>query len=244
MQQLRTLIVDNVVGNRKQRLPVLLEALQAMQQLQHLDLQSSRGRPLTGADMQLYAALTASSHLTRLELMYDEHMVANGAARYMFSEGKQLPQLKVLRFGLQDWDGTDFLQPFGRGDLARLAAACPALEELWLLPCVQPTADISNLALLTSVTFLIVGGWDSSAPALTSALVKLTQLRFLEVVGVDGFGAAGVAALTVLAALTRLAVEAMHDQVLLKRYGYISLDSEVCAVEWASDGNSVQHAAA
>jgi hypothetical protein len=230
MQQLRTLIISNVVSRR---LPVLMNALQTMQQLQHLDLQQQRGRPLRKADMQLYSALTASSHLTRLELMYDEHMVANGAARYMFAEGKQLPHLKVLRFGVQDWACEDYLQPFGRGDFARLAAACPALEELWLLPCIQPCADIFNLGLLTSVTFLIIGGWDLNPLVLTSALLKLRQLQFLEVDGVDRFGARGVAALTQLTALTHLQVDTREDQVLLKKHDCISLDSKVRAIIWS-----------
>lgn len=160
MQQLRYLSLGEIAAGG---LPVLLAALQSMQQLQHLQLHGDSCTALAGSAKQQYAALTASSQLTKLSLYADDHILACGAARHVFAAGKELPHLKRLVFGMEDWDCGDFPQLFGKGDLARLAAACPALEQLWALPCIHERADVANLALLTSVTELKVGGWGLPA---------------------------------------------------------------------------------
>jgi hypothetical protein len=225
MLQLRHL---SLVGVGGEGLPVLLAALQNLQQLQSLSLHGCKVTALEGDEMQQYAALTASTHLTQLDLVsYDDCLMADGAARYMFSEGKQLPHLKKLWFGVEDWDGSESPQPFGPGDLARLAAACLALEQFWVLPCIQPSADITELALLTSVTELKVGGWNLCAPELTSVLLQMRQLVDLQITGVDYFDASELVALTKMTGLRHLVVEAKEDQQLLEENDFVSLHSRV-----------------
>ncbi|WIA23766.1 hypothetical protein OEZ85_013452 [Tetradesmus obliquus] len=165
MPHLRYLFMVNIAGAG---LPVLLAAVQNMQQLQHLTLGSSGCQALAGDAMQQYAALTA------LWLGYDEESYRH--------------------------DYTDYPQPIGPGDLARLAAACPALQQLWAVQSIQPGADLQNLALLTSLTHLKVGRCGLPAEALAAALAPMSQLQDLLVHQV-GFGAAQLAALT---QLTRL----------------------------------------
>jgi hypothetical protein len=226
MRQMRHLSLSSVAG---QGLPVLLAALNNMQQLQHLVLHGDSSlEPLHGNAMHQYAALTASSHLTCLDLFHDEHVIADGVAQYMFAAGKQLPQLKLLQFDVEDWDCSDYAQPIGAGDLARIAAACPALESFRALPCISLTEDISDLTLLTSVTELKVGGFDLCAAELSGALVKMTQLVDLQVSGVDYFDAAELAALTQLTGLWHLFVEAKDDQTLLEQ-DYLSIHRRVSA---------------
>lgn len=94
-----------------------------------------------------------------------------------------------------------------------------------MLPCIQASADIANLTLLTSVTQLKIGGWDLPARTLTSALVKMNQLVDLHVCGVDYFGACGLAALTELTGLQHLVVEAKEEQELLDRHDFVPLSS-------------------
>jgi hypothetical protein len=215
MQQLQHLEISNMTSDG---LVTLLNALESMKQLQHLCLNAPAWapmQPLQGEAMQQYAALTASSQLTRLDLTYDEHLLADGVAQYMFAEGKQLPHLKVLWFGLEDYDCSDLPLPIGEGDLARIAAACPALEQLWAEPGIQPTADLAELALLTSLTQLRVAGWDLNARQLSAALLKMTQLVNLQVEYIDDFSTLELAALTQLTALRLLFVQMADDEVLL-----------------------------
>jgi hypothetical protein len=159
---------------------MLLDALQSMSQLQHLELQFSDDvYPLKGDEMLQYAALTASSQLMCFKLLDDNDGVAYGAAQHMFAEGKQLPQLKQLHMGKNDLEWTETeeepLKPFGEGDLARLAAACPALEQFWAIGAVQRAADISSLTKLTAVTELKMGGGEVDGRQLAAALTELDQ---------------------------------------------------------------------
>jgi hypothetical protein len=240
MQQLQHLCISSITTTG---LPVLLAAIQGMQQLQHLELQGENKQlePLQGGKMQQYAALTASSNLKRLLFVCDEHLLADGAVQYMFAEGKHLPQLMQLRIGRCDeeeeedeWSAFNASQPlqlFGPGDLARLAVACPALQQLWALSCMQPAADVSSLALLTAVKQLKVGGCGGEgaigAAALSAALSQMSQLQDLRVVEVPMFGAAELAALTRLTRLTRLRVEAGSNQRVLGRWEVVFLKSQV-----------------
>jgi hypothetical protein len=212
MQQLRHL---SVCGIASDTLVTLLGALQSMQQLQFLRLYAPSVQALQGEAMQEYAKLTASTQLTQIDLTYDETILADGAAQYMFAEGKQLPHLKILHFGLDDYDGSDLPLPIGKGDLARIAAACPSLEQLWAESGIQPTADLAELALLTSVTQLRVAGWDLDARELSAALTNMTQLVDLQVEYVDDFGTLQLAALTQLTGLRLVYVQVSDDQVLL-----------------------------
>lgn len=114
MQHLQHLDLSHIAG---QGVPVLLAALHKMQQLQHLNLNSQSCQPLEEDAMQQYAALTASTHLAQLDMCYDEHILATGAARYMFAAGKQLPHLTRLWCTLGLKTGT---APTSRSHLAQV----------------------------------------------------------------------------------------------------------------------------
>uniref|UniRef100_A0A383V902 F-box domain-containing protein n=1 Tax=Tetradesmus obliquus TaxID=3088 RepID=A0A383V902_TETOB len=219
MQQLRHLDLQDIVG---EELPVLLSALQSMQQLQRLSLYSIKGQVPEDNAVHQYAALTASSQLTHLDLSWDDQVMAGGAAQYMFAEGKQLPLLQNLCFGMDHWEGHS-PQLFEQGDLARLAAACPALQQLWVLPRMEPhTEEIASLVLLTSVTQLHVACGDLPLRELTAVLFQMSQLVDLQVSGLDAFG---LAALTQLTGLRHLFVESRLHQPLLEAPGNVSLHS-------------------
>jgi hypothetical protein len=198
-------------------MPALLAALRGMQQLQHLDLSVASSTPaLAGAAMQQYAAFTASSQLTHLciaaaivELYVPMPL---GAVQHMFPENKQLPLLKQLHLGVEEeeWhEASWYMKLFGPGDVALVAAACPALEQFWAIAAVQGHAQLADLTRLTSVTQLKIGGldWgDAAAAVLSAAVAEMTQLQDLSVVGVIDFEAKHVAPLTRLTALRRLRV--------------------------------------
>ncbi|WIA17848.1 hypothetical protein OEZ85_009354 [Tetradesmus obliquus] len=218
MQQLRHLDLQDIVG---EELPVLLSALQSMQQLQHLSLYSNIGHAPEDIAVQQYAALTASSELTHLDVSWDDHVMAGGAPQNMFAEGKQLPLLQNLYFGM-DRGGGHCPQLFEQGDLARLAAACPALQQLWMLSRIEHHDEIASLALLTSVTQLHVACGDLPLRQLTAVLLQMSQLVDLQVSGLDAFG---LAALTQLTGLRHLFVESQLHQPLLEAPGNVSLHS-------------------
>jgi hypothetical protein len=162
--------------------------------------------------MQRYTALTASSQLTCLKLLDDNDGIAFGAAQYMFSEGKKLPHLKQLHMGMYEteWETEidETLKPFGAGDIARLAAACPALEQFWTVGALQKDVDISSLTQLTAVTQLKVGGFDLNGEDLAAALAEMEQLRDVTVIGIKRFGPGELARLAECPNLRRLLV---HD---------------------------------
>ena len=123
----------------------LLDVLSKMTCLQDLCLS------LTGVDTvstapQRFAALTASTQLTRLELGPDDYTpLPKGAVQYMFPAGRQLPCLQVLNISpIIDWR-TDF----GTGDewcidgadIYSIANCCTGLQELSIGNSVKPGAE-------------------------------------------------------------------------------------------------------
>jgi hypothetical protein len=192
--------------------------------------------------VQQFSVFTSSSHLTSLQLDNKHRnyfyatgqLLADGAAQYMFPEGKHLLHLKQLVFSIDDieWSEREKIkQPFGAGDVARLAAACPALEHLEACYAVQAVADINSLAQLTGLTHLKLGGQSLSGSQLSAVLVKLRKLQKLWVMGVPRFGPAEVAALTQLTGLRILLVDdgdsKEADKPLQGSFGRIDLLSRV-----------------
>jgi hypothetical protein len=90
------------------------------------------------------AALTASTHLTRLVLDPDEHTpLAKGAAQYMFSAGKQLPLLQHITISpsvqySEDWDEWCM----DGDEIAQIASCCTGLQWLNIGLTVRPGAVI------------------------------------------------------------------------------------------------------
>jgi hypothetical protein len=170
-----------------------LHALPQATQLQHLQLSFKwtgdlpQGIPVVS--LQQCAALTASSHLTCLDISGVQ--LPDDCGSSMF--GKELPQLRVCRFGMEGNSyyykrspGRTLATPrvrqpcvFGRVEGFRsLAFNCPNLCELDIAAAVGGDVDLQPLQSLTCLTSLVVGGiWVHDASA--AALSKISGLRRL-----------------------------------------------------------------
>jgi Leucine-rich repeat (LRR) protein len=111
----------------------LLRALSKLTRLQDLKL-CLHGLDCDSIAPQMFSALTASSHLTRLEMSrYDYMTIPEGAAQHMFPPGRQMQSLRRLALVTnpqcfhsdEDWciDGAG---------LQCITQACPVLESLEL----------------------------------------------------------------------------------------------------------------
>jgi hypothetical protein len=158
--------------------------LQHLQQLQTLKL------AWFGQDMQAaeFAGLTASSHLTSLELLTCG--VDEGAARHMFRQGQLMPQLqRFLIAGCDsDWggDARDALEEFSDwsvllqdGDADRIVTSCPALQSLGTLAIAEglPQSQLLPLLQLTALTELGIGGDGCTDAVAEQLLAKMTGGR-------------------------------------------------------------------
>jgi hypothetical protein len=133
---------------------------------------------------------------------------------------------EVTCYNSEDWTAEDEpLKPFAAGDLARLAAACPALEQFWAIGAVQSSAEISDLTKLTNVTQLRIGGEDIDGPQLAEALAEMEQLKDLTIMNTPSFAHAQLAALTSLTLLRRLRV--FNCEKLQGELEDICIDSKV-----------------
>lgn len=156
-----------------------LAALGGMQQLQKLSLvwdEGSGASPFRAAEPRDCAALTASSHLTSLELWCETAGVLPPTAlQYMFAAGKQLPQLQRLRLR-----SNQRAEPAGCASAADLHRVCPALVALDVTGLLPADTDLSVfLELPASCCRLHVGGdtlGDNAAPIIAQS----THLTFLE----------------------------------------------------------------
>jgi hypothetical protein len=240
MQQLRHLQLWQFVVP----MPALLAALRGMQQLQHLSLSLANGtQALEGADMKQYSAFTASPQLTHLHIDAVTHRSATfvspmplGAVQHIFPEGKQLPHLKQLHFNVaeDDWEQqSQYLELFGPDDLAVVAAACPALEQLWALGALQRDAQLAQLATMTSVTQLKIGGRYTDTAELVAAVAEMTQLQDLAAVVKPGLWPMDLGLLTQLMELRRLRLLAcdvarpLGEGTALRGIGDLQLTSKV-----------------
>jgi hypothetical protein len=128
----------------------LLAALQHLKQLRHLQLQScGLGISRYHRDnFNCYSALTASSHLTNLDLEDLSDMpVPQAAFDHMFPPGRTLPNLKVLRLEgcVSEW--SELNHCVEEAQVAKIAASCPALCRLALLG-VTPIVGLDARCLL------------------------------------------------------------------------------------------------
>jgi hypothetical protein len=111
----------------------LLRALALMTSLQDLEL-TVDGIDTNFTAPQSFAALTASTQLTRLVLTPDDDApLPKGAVQYMFPAGRPLPLLQHISFSpiIEDLDGWEAEEWCVDGDdIGRIAACCTGL--LWL----------------------------------------------------------------------------------------------------------------
>jgi hypothetical protein len=129
----------------------VLSALQPLTQLQHLELGSCMlyrvmpryGTEQPGDSYQCLSALTASTQLTALDLQGGRTVpLPQAAFEHMFPTGRVLPKLKVLRLSGHH---SCALLCVDSAQVARIAAGCPALQEVWLAGVTRPSFDTSCL---------------------------------------------------------------------------------------------------
>jgi hypothetical protein len=247
MRQLRHLQLSQLVVD----MPALLAALRGLQQLQHLDVSLANGTwALEGAAMQQYSAFTALCQLTHLRVAVEPPgpgvefdtgtPLPVGAVQYIFPAGKQLPRLKQLHLGVSDdkyigarfgsrWkEESRYMELLGPGDLAVVAAACPALEQFWAIAAVVSNAQLADVARMTSVTQLKIGGHGLGAAALVAAVPQMPQLQDLSVVGVRDLEPKDLPPLTQLTALRQLRLSDCPGLEEMEENGELLFTSKVC----------------
>jgi hypothetical protein len=119
----------------------LLDALAGMTCLQDVELRL-RVLDTVSTAPQRFAALTASTQLTRLAIMPRDCIpLAKGAVRYMFPAGRQFPLLQELTISPEvtdsDWAAADEWC-VGSADIKGIAACCTALKQLNIAHIVRP----------------------------------------------------------------------------------------------------------
>lgn len=188
-----------------------LYAVGRLHRLRHLQVHGTNDirTTLSAAQPQQCAALTASYHLTHLEVLLCEVIDAlnplpDGAPQHMFPEGKEYPQLQVVKLAVYYCCYAEMQSLMSTADLGSIIRACPALSSLDISAALQPQADLSPLLQLPPTCCdLTVGGeafGDNAAPV----VAQLTCLTSLSWVGWKGLTDAGLDQLTVLTQLQRL----------------------------------------
>ncbi|KAF8062024.1 PAT11 [Scenedesmus sp. PABB004] len=202
----------------------VLAALWADDQAELDGVDDDDGERLHAEFVGLCSGLTASPHLTELDLRGCD--LPNGALLTAFPAAAGAPAcaaLRVLRLGVdeQAFDGfipytylySDDCGPFGpvlgAAELARIAGCCPGLQELSLLGAPKPEErqGLRALLQLSALTLLVLGGESVDDGVARSVLARLTGLRELSVLASEQLSPRGIVRLTALTALTRLHVE-------------------------------------
>lgn len=185
----------------------LLWAVGRLTQLRHLELAQPKNVS-RAPDPSCFTALTASSHLTSLELqstMINSGFMPSRALQHMLPPGRQMPHLRQLQLHrcFADHNGG-----IDAADIGRIAECCPGLRHLELVDVVHSAGAVNNLTKLQPcLTSLCVGG---GAFKHTSAAAAVTQLTLLKALtwGVPyvehALPLAGVEKLTALQGLTKL----------------------------------------
>lgn len=189
----------------------LLAAVGSIQQLQHLVVTVERGvvRPahaLTSAKPSSCAALTASNHLTHMEVGNDSHQpLPMGASQHMFPPGLSRPQLRTLILSWQEVQGDTHVTPFVTGaELADMISACPALNSLDIVGALQQGSSCSSLLKLPETCRELCVGGDAFGDTAADTLKQLTQLTSLRWTCSDTLTDAGLYKLTALTGLQEL----------------------------------------
>jgi hypothetical protein len=156
LQELRLSDIVYAGDSEQQGARELLAALQHLTQLQHLQLNRCHLHTLEPhPDNQLqqqefdrlscFSALTASTQLTALVLkQWNDVPVPQAAFNHIFTAEHVLPHLKVLSL-----TSYGFRHCVEAEQVARIAATCPALQELTLRGVTSRGFDVSCLLQLT-----------------------------------------------------------------------------------------------
>jgi hypothetical protein len=168
----------------------LLDAMPAMQQLQHLQLEIGtehveREYDAPVVERQQCGAFTSSSQLTSLQL--SGMQLPNARGNELFPSGCKLPYLRTLEIrgtAYARWrTGGPASQPIGgSADVYSLIECCPNLLELDLVGAVQQGKSLSSLSHLAHLTELTVGGptMDNICAAAVTEVTGLEKLTVID----------------------------------------------------------------
>jgi hypothetical protein len=153
---------------------------------------------------QSLSALTASAHLTRLQLttgLGGSPPLLPGSVQDMFkaADGQQL-QLQHLTISSEEDDWCVYAN-----DLLAIGTSCPALCTLDLSGAIDPSTDLSPLTQFTACRQLTLAG-EAINDAAASVVAQLTALVSLRLYSCPELTDLGLAELTALTQLTRLIV--------------------------------------
>lgn len=162
MPNLRLLNIKSVDPRREPQTPThsgvsgLLSAVAHLTQLQHLSIEGmALGVQGAGMPLTQFSALTASTQLTRLELMplcihdwfrddpFCTPAVPHGALTAAFPAGRQLPHLQELCVRGGTRPEGEIARCMSVQDVASIISACPALKLLDITHAVAPEPGLS-----------------------------------------------------------------------------------------------------
>lgn len=168
----------------------LLSSLSGMRKLQHLSVISQQSG-LTDAQASEFAALTASSQLTYLQVAAVEGQPMPAAAlQHMFPAGKQLPLLQHVSLSC-DEAGAEAGHCTG-ADLRSMFSACPGLCSLDVTGLLHPDIDYDTwLDLPPTCCSLRVGG-EELGDEFAGVMARLTHLTCLHWINSPDLTNAGV----------------------------------------------------
>jgi hypothetical protein len=194
-----------------------LRAVGAMRQLQHLSLVGDLDPmqlQLGEAEPSDCAALTASSHLTRLEIRAGEGQpLPATAVQHMFSAGKQLPWLRHLVLCCKKEDpATAGGMAITTTDLCGIFSACPGLRSLGVVCVLAADVDASVLLELPSTCRSLTVGGKAFGSQAAVVIAQLTQLTYLHWDSSPGLTSAGLQWLTGLWLLQTLCLNFERKQ--------------------------------
>jgi hypothetical protein len=188
-------LLPNGSNDQSKGTAALLDALAGMtclQDLQLLDMQLNS----TGTAPQDFAAMTASTQLTRLVLRSGGGTVLPpGAAQYMFSAGRPLPLLQQLVITpVVDSDTPRYSNDacIDGADIGCIASCCTGLRWLDLALSVRPLSDMATLLQLPRTCRTLVLGGGAVTQAAAAVLGQLSQLTHLSLCNTASFTDAGL----------------------------------------------------
>jgi len=180
----------------------LHSALGRLQQLQSLKLlELDYDWPVAAA---VYSSLTASSHLTKLQLPSED--LPPGIWPHVFPSDRRRPALRELNLRWLDVDVPHLPPPasLGTADISCLARCCPGLGSISI--SLQPDAQLSDLAKASGLTRLSVSGLQAEGFESLRALSGLVSLQELSVHLGGPITPQDLLCLTTLTGLTQLCI--------------------------------------
>jgi hypothetical protein len=242
MQNLRVLQLQGV---NRDALPVLLEVMPALTQLEDLEISGvpREWPPFADADADeqpalQYSALLPSSPVLRRVVLHgvaDTYYLPSGCAAQLFAPGRMFPGMHELRLtdtksNLQAYEDIVFDPEqvpyvFEAEDLSRLVTCCPNLKTLCVPGTVQPGADFAPLLQLHAFTHLGLRGAAVTDDTAASVLRQLTGLQHLDITCSQGVTDVSLLSLTTLKQLTRLQLRDCGLTVEEEMRGSVGLNS-------------------